>query len=226
MRVTRFTPGVPKIVVLNDHAFVGEVLSMLLAERTELVAETASGQAAVALSELLVPDVVVAGELFVDGVIDQFAAPLLQTGVRVLVLCELQETARLLELVELGITGIVDVDQSPVELADAVLALAGGGAVLPPDVVAAIATDWRRTRRAGPDGARSTELTGRELDVLDAMSDGMSTKAVAHHLGISVKTVENHKTRIFDKLGVKSQAQAVALAIGSAPARSGPQGEC
>jgi DNA-binding CsgD family transcriptional regulator len=51
------------------------------------------------------------------------------------------------------------------------------------------------------------------------MSDGLSTKAVAHHLGIAAKTVENHKTRIFDKLGVRTQAQAVALAIGHSGAR-------
>ena len=47
------------------------------------------------------------------------------------------------------------------------------------------------------------------------MSDGLSTKAVAHQLGIAVKTVESHKTRIFGKLGVRTQAQAVALAIGN-----------
>jgi two-component system nitrate/nitrite response regulator NarL len=52
------------------------------------------------------------------------------------------------------------------------------------------------------------------MDVMGAMSDGLATKAIAHHLGISVKTVENHKTRIYDKLGVRSQAQAVALVHG------------
>jgi two-component system nitrate/nitrite response regulator NarL len=145
---------------------------------------------------------------------------LLQTGTRVLLVCEPHDTGRLLELVEVGFAGIVDTDQTPEEMAAAVLTLAGGGAVFPNDVVAAIATEWRRVRRRGIDEVQGADLTGREIEVLGAMSDGLSTKAVAHHLGIAVKTVENHKTRIFDKLGVRTQAQAVALAIGNGA--SGP----
>jgi DNA-binding NarL/FixJ family response regulator len=117
-------------------------------------------------------------------------------------------------LVELGITGLVDHDQPPLDLADAVLVLAAGGAVLPSDVVASITTDWRRSRRSVTNMSQGGDLTSRELEVLGAMSDGLSAKAVAHRLVIAVKTVENHKTRIFEKLGVRTQAQAVALVIG------------
>jgi DNA-binding CsgD family transcriptional regulator len=42
------------------------------------------------------------------------------------------------------------------------------------------------------------------------MADGLSTKAAARLLGIAVKTVESHRTRVFAKLGVRSQAQLVA----------------
>jgi DNA-binding NarL/FixJ family response regulator len=217
IRVSRFPSGLPKVVILHDLALIPELLKLVLAERIDVVAETQSGKAAVALSELLVPDVVVAGEMLIDGVADYYVPALLQTGARVLFVSEPHDPARMLELVELGITGIVDSDQSPEHLAEAVLVLAAGGAVLPPHVVDAIATDWRRARRRGTNEVHGSELTTRELEVLGAMSDGLSTKAVAHHLGIAVKTVENHKTRIFEKLGVRTQAQAVALAIGNPP---------
>jgi DNA-binding NarL/FixJ family response regulator len=222
IKVRRFTSGLPKIVVLHDQAIIPELLKLVMADRTELVAETRSGKAAVALSELLVPDVVVVGEMLVDGVAEYYVPALLQTGTRVLLVSEPHETARLLELVELGITGIVDTDQSPEELAEAVLVLAGGGAMLSPDVVSALAADLRRARRRGPDELHGAALTSREMEVLGAMSDGLSTKAIAHHLGISVKTVESHKTRIFDKLGVHTQAQAVAIAIGTSSVPSAP----
>jgi DNA-binding NarL/FixJ family response regulator len=215
IRVSRYTSGLPKVILLHDHAFVSESLKLLLADRVDIVAQTPSGKAAVALSELLVPDVVVAGEILIDGVVEHFATPLLQTGTRLLLITQPQDTARLLDLVGLGVTGLVDTDQSPSDLAEAVLVLAAGGAVLPADVVAAVATDWRRYRRKGTNGAQIGELTSRELEVLGAMSDGLSTKAAAHHLGIAAKTVENHKTRIFHKLGIRTQAQAVALAIGN-----------
>jgi DNA-binding NarL/FixJ family response regulator len=216
IRVNRFTPGLPKVLILHDHSIISEALALTLAGRAEVVAETQSGQAAVALCELHVPDVVVSAETTSDGVIDYFAPALLQTGARILLLCDANELTTILGFAELGITGIIDSDASPEHLARAVLTLSAGGAVFPPDITEAIVADWRRARRTGRRGLDDTELTTRELDVLGAMSDGLSTKAVAHYLGISAKTVESHKTRIFDKLGVRTQAQAVALVAGTA----------
>ncbi len=131
IRVSRFTSGLPKVLVLHDHEYVPEVLKLLLADRVDVVAETRSGRAAVALSELLVPDVVVAGEMLIDGVVEYYVPAVLQTGTRVLLVSESHDTARLVEMAELGITGIIDTDQSPEEVAEAVLVLAAGGAVLP-----------------------------------------------------------------------------------------------
>jgi len=62
-------------------------------------------------------------------------------------------------------------------------------------------------RRRGPGS-----LTPREREVLVLVGRGLPGKQVARHLGISPKTVEHHKTRIFAKLGVANQAAAVRLA--------------
>jgi LuxR family maltose regulon positive regulatory protein len=50
--------------------------------------------------------------------------------------------------------------------------------------------------------------------VLEAMVEGLSTKAIARRLGVAYKTVENHKIRVFEKLQVRTHAQAVSVAIG------------
>jgi DNA-binding NarL/FixJ family response regulator len=181
-----------------------------------VVADATTGGEAVGLCELFVPDVVVASELLADGVVENFVPALLRTGSRVLVVCEPRETAALVELVALGVTGLALSDSTPRDLSEAVLTLAAGGAVFPDDVTAAVAADWRRSRRERGGDGRSAELTEREREVLGAISDGLSTKAVAHHLGIAIKTVEHHKSRIFDKLGVRTQAEAVAVALGTA----------
>jgi DNA-binding NarL/FixJ family response regulator len=216
-RVTRFTSGLPTVVVLGAGGVVVEALRLLLDGRAEVVGEVGSGRDAVALSELVAPDVVVVDEILEDGVAESFVPALFRTGTRVLLLCGPSETSRLVDLVALGVTGLVDGDGTPPDVASAVLTLAAGGSVLPPDVVAAVATDWRRSRRRGGGDSRTADLTDRERDVLGAIADGLSTKAVAHHLGISVKTVESHKTRIFAKLGVRSQAEAVAVVLGMVP---------
>ena len=57
-------------------------------------------------------------------------------------------------------------------------------------------------------------LTARQREILDLIARGLAAKQVARHLGISPKTVEQHKTRIFVKLGVPNQAAAVGVALG------------
>lgn len=60
-----------------------------------------------------------------------------------------------------------------------------------------------------------TTLTGRELEILSLVAAGLTSTAVAGRLQISHKTVENHKQRIFAKLGVQNQAHAVSIALRS-----------
>jgi DNA-binding NarL/FixJ family response regulator len=60
---------------------------------------------------------------------------------------------------------------------------------------------------------RRSLLSGRELEVLGEIGAGSTTRDVAAVMGISPKTVENHKQRIFSKLGVQNQAHAVAVAM-------------
>lgn len=59
---------------------------------------------------------------------------------------------------------------------------------------------------------RLTSLSTREVEVLQLLVSGRPTKVVAHLLGITPHTVNSHKRRIFEKLGVQNQAQAVVLA--------------
>lgn len=69
-------------------------------------------------------------------------------------------------------------------------------------------TDQRRA-------CRSSSLTRREIEVLALIGAGCTTREVSRRLDISAKTVENHKQRIFGKLGVQNQAHAVAVGMRS-----------
>ncbi len=212
VRVHRFVPGLPRVVVVHDHRWLAQVLGRVMAGSIDLVGDTAYGEVALALCDLVSPDVVVMSDMVGEGVIDHFLQPLVRTGARLLVVTEPLDTGRACDLVERGVMGIVDFNSSPRVLSKAILAVAFGGSVLPSQVIGSIVGDWRIARRSrAPESA--TALTTREREVLNALADGLSTKAVARSLGIAVKTVENHKTRIFDKLGVKTQFEAVALLL-------------
>lgn len=64
-----------------------------------------------------------------------------------------------------------------------------------------------------PSASSNGQLTSRERQVLRLVAEGFAAKQVARHLGISPKTVERHKTRIYAKLGAPNQAAAVHLAF-------------
>jgi len=71
-------------------------------------------------------------------------------------------------------------------------------------------TDLTATRAPSRD---NPSLTAREVDILRLIAAGMITREIAHQLEVTVKTVENHKQRIFRKLDVQNQAHAVSIAI-------------
>ncbi len=59
--------------------------------------------------------------------------------------------------------------------------------------------------------ARIASLTGRERQVLDAIIDGHANKAIAHDLGLDVRTIETHRGRLMRRLGVRTMVEAVRL---------------
>ena len=64
-----------------------------------------------------------------------------------------------------------------------------------------------------PTAEPASRLTARERDVLGGIAEGLRLEEIADTMGISPKSVENHKQRIFGKLGVQSQAHAVAVTL-------------
>ena len=206
VRANVYRSDLPKVVTVHDNRFVTPGLLEALAGKAEVVADSAYGAAALRLADLITPDVVVSGELLADGLIDHFLTDLVRVGARVLLLVDELHAERVLDLVGRGLSGVCTTDFGLAAVADAVLDVAGGGVALPPLLMAAVVTQWRSGWRGGSPGA-DEQLTLREMEVLNATADGLSTKATARLLGIAVKTVENHKTRVFAKLGVHSQAQ-------------------
>jgi DNA-binding NarL/FixJ family response regulator len=141
---------------------------------------------------------------------------LLRAGIRVIVFGPVADADRLLALLTNGAHGCVSDDATPDEVATTVEVVARGGIALDGALATVLVERWRRLREessSGPGRPTTRGLTERERDVLAALVDGLTTKAAARTLGMAVKTVENHKIRIFDKLGVRTQTQAVTIAM-------------
>lgn len=158
------------------------------------------------------PDVLLVDFDCRDGPAESFVGSIQECGVAVVVLGGAAFRERVLASLDAGASGFMGIEHVGLEqFADAVHSVHAGGVALDPACTAVVVEQWRegRQRASREPGA----LTAREREVLRAMVDGLLTKAIARRLRVAPKTVENHKVRIFSKLGVRNQAQAVGVAI-------------
>lgn len=205
-----------RVILAEPSTLVRSLLRVAIAGgrgETMVVGETGRAAELVALVVGEQPDVVVANTDFPDGELEGVLPELLDTGARVLVIARQASPERLTGLLAGGAAGYLVHDTAPEAVLDAVVAVGRGEVALHPVAASLVVDQWRRLRGAGNQANARLALTPREVEVLAAMADGLSNKAIARRLGVVVKTVENHKTRVFDKLGVKTQAHAVGLAI-------------
>ena len=123
----------------------------------------------------------------------------------VLVLTMVDDDQSVMAALRVGARGYLLKGASQEEVIAAIRAVVGGGAVFGPRVASHVL-------RGG--GGRGAVLTDRESEVLAMIADGRSNPEIASSLGISVKTVQNHVSRVLTKLQVRDRTQAALRARG------------
>jgi DNA-binding NarL/FixJ family response regulator len=127
-------------------------------------------------------------------------------GLGVVVLSQYADATYAFELLRDGTAGLAYLLKErvgdPEELVAAVRAVAAGGSVIDPDVVAALVA-----RNSRPETSRLTHLTERERDVLGQMAQGRTNAAIAGALHLSESSIEKYATSIFAKLGLTDEPQ-------------------
>lgn len=206
--------GAPlRLLVADDHAVVRAGLRALLEGEPDLrvTAEAASGEEAVRLAERLAPDVVLmdlrfggGGRSGIDGVeaVRRLAAGVPATAV--VMLTSYSGRADVVRALEAGARGYVLKAGPPDELFRAVRGAAAGALGLAPEVVGELVSHV-------PSGER--ELSGREVEVVRLLADGLSNRSIAEALFLSEATVKTHLVRVYRKLGADNRAAAVSEAV-------------
>lgn len=202
-----------RVLVADDHTVVRQGLVGLLESsgECEVVAQAADGLQAVAEARRTHPQVAVL-DLGMPGLSGLEAVRRIHAelpGIRILVLTVHDEQEYVLPVVKAGAAGYLVKDSAAAELIAAVRALAAGQGYFGPQAARALA-EQLRAPAAGADPYGP--LTAREREVFHLVVQGRTTKEVARALGISVKTAENHRTRILDKLGLHNAAELVLYA--------------
>ncbi len=200
-----------RVVIVDDHALVRQSIVKAVASEPgmQVVAEAGDGLTALQLvathePDLVVLDIAMPGK---DGlaVAEQLRATHPDTAV--LFLSMHDDDGSLQRAVALGARGFVSKSASVDELLDALRAMRDGGSYLSSGVATRV-----MDIAAGRSVSSDLGLTAREREILGLLAKGRRPGDIADHLFLSVKTVKNHLTSIYQKLGVETGAQAVAEA--------------
>lgn len=203
-----------RVVVVDDHPTFRIGMTALLEEMTdvEVVGEAATEDDAVELVLRVAPDVVVM-DLDLAGGSGAAATGAIKRQlpeVAVLVMTMHGEDEPLFQAVRAGATGYVLKGASPEEIERALRAVANGELLLGPQVAQRALGFLTNARNAR--GGAFTELTDRELEVLELVAQGHDNTTIARMLFLTNKTVRNYVYAIFGKLGVNDRAGLVARA--------------
>lgn len=206
------------VLLVDDHRITREGVRALLQLHSEfeVVAETDNGLTAIKLSETLTPDIVVM-DIQLPGLngIDVTQRLLaVQPTTRVICLSAHKSTRSVQEIFRAGALGYVVKDAAFEDLIEAMRNALLGRCFLSPSLVA---TDGA-FHAISPRDLLSTSsvfeaVSHREREVLQLISEGFSTKQVAHQLGLSVKTIETHRRNLMEKLHIESVAELTRYAI-------------
>ena len=203
----------PSVLLADDHKIILEGLRSLLRDDFELVGEAANGQQMVELGMSLSPDVIVAdiSMPLLNGI--EALRKLREAGsvVKVVFLTMHPDVVYATRALEAGASGYVLKHSASEELIEAIRTAMRGGTYLSPHVRNPAVTELLdETRRHVKE---TIELTGRQREVLQLLAEGKSAKEIGGILGISARTVESHKYKMMDDLGLKTSAELVQYAI-------------
>jgi DNA-binding NarL/FixJ family response regulator len=202
-----------RLVIIEDQTAIREMLVEILAhdENFQLVGQCGDGHAGLQMCLDLNPDVIVLDAKLpsLNGVdlLRRLTKRLPET--RVLVFSGHDNPVLVREMLEAGARGFVEKTAGLHEFKKGLAAVALGGTYFGPAIAAVL-----RNVVAHPESASSRDfLTEREREILQMVAEGNSTKEIASKLGISAKTVDNHRTNLMRKLDIHDVASLTRHAL-------------
>ena len=200
-----------RVFIVDDHALVRTGMRMILSAETdiEVLGDVESGEEAMPLIRKLKPDVVLC-DLHLPGVSGLEVTERIvkgDHGTRVIIVSVLEDGPMPKRLLEVGASGYVGKGGDASELLRAIRDVARGKRYLASNIAQHLAL-------SNIDGGNSPfdELSPRELEIALLLVQGFRQEEIAKRLSLSAKTVNTHKTRLFEKLAITDSIAMARLA--------------
>ena len=208
-----------KVLIADDHVFYREGVRALLnnVPDIEVVGEANNGEEAIAQTRDLQPDVILM-DLKMPGMNGIDATRKVHEAypnIGVLVITMFDDDDSVFAAMRAGARGYLLKDADKDEVVRAIVAVDKGEAIFSPAIAQRMmqyfaASTSPSARRSQP--AEFTELTDREMEILNLIAQGQNNMVIADKLSLSIKTVQNYVSSILTKLQVADRAQAIVRA--------------
>ncbi len=202
-----------RVLIADDHAILRQGLKQILADEFDAVEFGEAGTAAETLAllwkkpwDVLVLDIAMPGRSGLEVLQEtRRSFPRLP----VLVLSSTPEDQLAVRVLKAGARGYLNKQIAPEELVHAVRKVMAGGRYVSPALAEKLAADLSRSADQPPHEL----LSDRELEVFARMAAGKSVKEIATELALSPKTISTFRSRVFEKLGVRSDVELAYYAV-------------
>jgi DNA-binding NarL/FixJ family response regulator len=218
---TQLPPAAPttttrtaRVLIADDQTLFRSGLARLLDsdDRVNVVGEAVDGNDAVKLAASLKPDVVLMDIKMpnLDGIEATRRIIAENPKTKVLMLTTFEADNHVIQSLKAGASGYVLKDSQAGAIVSSILAVVAGERVMASAVANRVLEmlTGATTPKEFYDG-----LTAREVEILKMLATGMANKQIAYKLKISEKTVRNHVSNMYEKLGIYDRAQAVLYAV-------------
>lgn len=204
-----------RVLIVDDHALIREGLRKVLSleKRINVIGEAATGEEALEFIRQQQVDIVLL-DINLPGINGIELCRIIKrdnSGISVIALTIHDQDEYLFEMIRAGVAGYLLKDINPELLVETILRVAAGESVIPPELMAKVMREFGRL--TSKPQSPSERLTQREVEIIRLVAKGNSNRQIAQILFISDKTVKNHLTNIFQKIGVTDRTQAALYAI-------------
>jgi DNA-binding NarL/FixJ family response regulator len=203
--------GHSRIVIADDHFLVAEAFKKLLSGEFDVVATVHDGQSLVIVAERLQPDVIVIdiGMPVLNGLEAGERIKRILPNVKLIYLTINHDPALVVHAMRRGASGYVLKTATASELVAAIHRALDGECYVSPLLAANSENPARREEWGSP----RTQLTDRQIEVLQLLAEGKSMKETAAILNVRTRTIAFHKYRIMKNLQVQNDAELVRYAV-------------
>jgi DNA-binding NarL/FixJ family response regulator len=199
-----------QVLIAEDHALLADALAMLLSTQPDIrcIGAVSDGEQALAQSLALRPDVLLLdlGLPRLDGLSVVAALQAVDSSVKVLVVTARLDPQSIRTALSLGAAGYLPKDENSDELLLAIRRVAKGRRYISAAIANLFVPGEHMTAQAHP-------LTPSELNILQMVGEGLTSKEISQRLAISEATARKHRENIRRKLGVRNSAEMAAYAI-------------